>query len=256
MSAARLTVTAVPGIPMVSPGDDLAAIVADGLKQAGIVPETGDIIVLAQKIVSKAEGRYVDLADVTPSARATEIAAVVDKDPRHVEVILSETAEVLRQRKGVLITVHRLGFIMANAGVDQSNIAHPTYAEPALLLPVDPDKTCADLKAQWDKAFGCDLGVVINDSFGRPWRMGVTGVALGAAGVPSLHSLVGEPDLFGRRMRVSEIAVADEIAATASLLMGQADEGRPVIHIRGYRSQAPVRDARALIRPKEMDLFR
>jgi coenzyme F420-0:L-glutamate ligase/coenzyme F420-1:gamma-L-glutamate ligase len=256
MATPRITVSAVPGIPMIAPGDDLASAVAIGLQRTDIKPENGDVIVLAQKIVSKAEGCYVDLAKITPSPRAKDIAVVVDKDPRHVEVILSESCEVLRQRTGVLITVHRLGFIMANAGVDQSNIEHPEFSEPVLLLPKDPDGTCAKLKAQWDRHFGCSLGVIINDSFGRPWRMGVTGVALGAAGLPSLHSLVGEPDLFGRRMRVSEIAVADELAAAASLLMGQADEGLPVIHIRGYRSQAPARNAQALIRPKDMDLFR
>jgi coenzyme F420-0:L-glutamate ligase/coenzyme F420-1:gamma-L-glutamate ligase len=241
---------------MIAPGDDLADIVVLAMQRAGTAPESGDIVVIAQKIVSKSENRYVDLAQVAPSPRAREIAAVVDKDPRHVEVILSESQEVLRQRTGVLIVVHRLGFIMANAGVDQSNIAHASFAEPVLLLPLDPDGSCRRLKMQLDRAFGCEIGVIVNDSFGRPWRNGVTGVALGAAGVPSLQSLIGRPDLFGRPLRVSEVAVADELAAAASLIMGQADEGCPVVHIRGFQAQAPAVDAQALIRPKHMDMFR
>jgi coenzyme F420-0:L-glutamate ligase/coenzyme F420-1:gamma-L-glutamate ligase len=256
MAVRRITSTALAEIPLIAPGDDLAAIIIAALKRDNLSLQTGDVIVLAQKIVSKAEGRYVDLNTVTPSARAQEIAAEVNKDPRHVEVILSESTEVLRQRTGVLIVVHRLGFIMANAGVDQSNIDHVEGTEPVLLLPVDPDASCIRLKTRLDQTFNCSVGVVINDSFGRPWRNGVTGVALGAAGIPSLHSLVGSPDLFGRALRVSEVAVADELAATASLLMGQANEGCPVVHIRGFVTQAPDCNAQALIRPKHMDLFR
>jgi len=207
-----VTLTAVKGLPLIGPGDDLGAILVDGIRRAGIMPRNRDVLVIAQKIVSKAEGRYVDLRDVVPSSRAIEVAASVEKDPRVVEVILSEAQEIGRYRKDVLIVAHRLGFVMANAGVDQSNIEHRDGNERVLLLPLDPDASCAMLKARMDHAFTADLGVVINDSFGRPWRNGVVGVALGAAGLPSLLSLIGTPDLFGRAMRVTEVAFADEIA--------------------------------------------
>lgn len=251
-----VTYTAVPGIPLIEPGDDLAAILIEHVGRSGIIPRDRDVFIVAQKIVSKAEGRYVNLRDVVPSARATELAAMVRKDPRLIEVILSEAQEVLRHAEGVLITVHRLGVVMANAGVDQSNIEHSEEDERALLLPEDPDASCARLKARMDESFGVEVGVVINDSFGRPWRNGVTGTALGAAGLPSLVSLIGAPDLFGRAMRVTEVAVADELAAAASLLMGQTDDGLPLVHARGLAWDAPARSAAALLRRKEHDLFR
>ncbi len=251
-----VTLTAVAGLPMIEPGDDLGAILIAGLKRSGIAPRDRDVLVIAQKIVSKAEGRYVNLGDIVPSARALELAAIVHKDPRLIEVILSETQEIVRHGAGVLIVVHRLGFIVANAGVDQSNIEHPAGAERALLLPANPDASCAMLKARLDQAFDADLGIVINDSFGRPWRNGVVGVALGVAGLPSLLSLIGAPDLFGRAMRVTEVALGDEIAAAASLLMGQTDDGLPLVHARGLAWHAPARDATALLRPKAQDLFR
>jgi coenzyme F420-0:L-glutamate ligase/coenzyme F420-1:gamma-L-glutamate ligase len=256
MSARRIIYTALPGIPMVNPGDDLSELIDHALKEADLTLQSGDILVLAQKIVSKSENRYINLNDISPSERARDIALIVDKDARLVEVILSESQEILRQRKGVLIVVHRLGYIMANAGVDQSNIDHRDGVERVLLLPRDPDDTCRRLKTRLDAMSGCNIGVIINDSFGRPWRNGVTGVALGTAGIPSLHSLIGQPDLFGRPLRVSEIAVADELAAGASLVMGQADEGCPVVHVRGYVAKAAENSAQALIRPKHMDLFR
>jgi coenzyme F420-0:L-glutamate ligase/coenzyme F420-1:gamma-L-glutamate ligase len=254
MSARGLTLTALAGFPIVKPGDDLAALLIDALRRSGIVPEDNDVVVIAQKVVSKAEGRVVDLRTVKPSARATWLANEVNKDPRLVEVILNESSEVVRHRKDVLIVAHRLGFVMANAGVDQSNVAGD--GDQVLLLPRDPDETAAQLKAALDAEFGVRLGVIINDSFGRPWRNGVVGVALGAAGVASLIDLVGVADLFGRKMRVTEVAYADEIAAAASLVMGQAAEGQPVVHIRGLQSDAPAVPASALLRPKEMDLFR
>ncbi|MGH8702419.1 MAG: coenzyme F420-0:L-glutamate ligase [Burkholderiales bacterium] len=251
-----VTFTAIPGIPLIEPGDDLGAILIDSLKRTGIVARDRDVLVVAQKVVSKAEGRYVDLAGVAPSARARELATVVGKDPRIVEVILSEARDVVRYRDGVLVVEHRLGFVMANAGVDQSNIPHPERGERVLLLPRDPDASCAALKARIDECFGVDVGVVINDSFGRPWRNGVVGVALGAAGIPSLLNLIGAPDLFGRAMRVTEVAVADEIAAAASLLMGQTDGGLPLVHVRGLAWDVPACNAAALLRQKEHDLFR
>lgn len=256
MDDKTVTLTAVGGLPLIEPGDDLGAILIESLQRSGLAPRDRDVLVIAQKVVSKAEGRYVDLHAVVPTARAIELATVVRKDARIVEVILSETQEVVRYREGVLIVAHRLGFIMANAGVDQSNIEHPRGGERVLLLPENPDGSCALLKARLDHAFGADLGIVINDSFGRPWRNGVVGVALGAAGLPSLLDLVGAPDLFGRAMRVTEVALADEISAAASLLMGQTDGGLPLVHVRGLSWDAPARNAAALLRAKEQDMFR
>jgi coenzyme F420-0:L-glutamate ligase/coenzyme F420-1:gamma-L-glutamate ligase len=256
MQARSLTLRVLPGLPLIKPGDDLAQFVAAALRHAEITPIDHDILVVAQKVVSKAEGRIVDLAEVTPSERALALATQVRKDPRLVEVVLSESTEVVRSRADVLIVVHRLGFIMANAGVDQSNVDGADGHERVLLLPRDPDVSAAALKARLDGEFGVDLGIVINDSFGRPWRNGVVGVALGAAGMPALRNLVGAPDLFGRRMRVTEVAVGDELASAASLLMGQADEGLPVVHVRGLAWDAAPLPAAALIRPKDMDLFR
>jgi coenzyme F420-0:L-glutamate ligase/coenzyme F420-1:gamma-L-glutamate ligase len=253
MQARTVTYTALSGIPLIEPDDDLATIIVDAVEAADIIPQPGDTLVIAQKIVSKAEGRYVDLAEITPTACALELAAVTHKDPRLVEVILAESTEVLRQHKDILIVAHRLGFVMANAGVDQSNIEG---SDRVLLLPENPDASCIALKAAFDRTFGVDVAVVINDSFGRAWRNGVVGVALGAAGLPALHNMIGAPDLFGRPMRVTEVAIADELASAASLLMGQADEGTPVVHVRGLRWNAAPANAAALIRPKHMDLFR
>jgi coenzyme F420-0:L-glutamate ligase/coenzyme F420-1:gamma-L-glutamate ligase len=238
-----VTLTAVKGLPLIEPGGDLGAILIDGIRRAGIAPRDRDVLVIAQKVVSKAEGRYVELRDVVPS-------------PRVVEVILSEAREVVRYREGVLIVAHRLGFVMANAGVDQSNIEHRDGNDRVLLLPANPDASCAMLKVQMDQAFSADLGIVINDSFGRPWRNGVVGVALGSAGLPSLLNLIGTLDLFGRPMRVTEVAFADEIAAAASMLMGQGREGLPLVHVRGLEWDACPRSAAALVRPKEQDMFR
>jgi coenzyme F420-0:L-glutamate ligase/coenzyme F420-1:gamma-L-glutamate ligase len=260
MAAATLTLVAVPGIPLIRSGDDLSTILIEALAVAGLAPRNQDVLVIAQKIVSKAEGRTVRLAEVRPSARAYELAAAVHKDPRFVELVLSESSEVVRHRRDVLIAAHRLGFVMANAGIDQSNIEQDEDGEDgerALLLPKDPDGTCAALKGRLDAHFGARMGIVINDSFGRPWRNGVTGVALGAAGLPALLDLIGEPDLFGRALKVTQVALADEIAAAASLLMGQAAEGRPAVLVRGLAwGERPALPAQALIRPKELDLFR
>jgi coenzyme F420-0:L-glutamate ligase/coenzyme F420-1:gamma-L-glutamate ligase len=243
------------GLPLVQPGDDLGDLLVAALERAGIALQNKDILVVAQKIVSKAEGRFVDLATVVPSARARAIALEVAKDPRLVEVILSESTEVLRQKRDVLIVVHRLGFIMANAGVDQSNVGGPD-SDRVLLLPKDPDASAAALKERLDREFGADVGVIVNDSFGRPWRFGVVGVALGAAGLPAVRSMVGSPDLFGRALRVTEIAFADEVAAAASIVMGQGAEGQPAVHVRGLTWDEPPTKAAALLRPKASDLFR
>lgn len=253
--ATSITYTALPGIPLVEPGDDVCGVIKDGLEREEIVLQNGDIIVIAQKIISKAENRYVELSKVVPSARALELAKLIGKDPRHIETVLSESSELVRYRQNVMIVAHRLGFVMANAGIDESNIG-PDGPGRVLLLPNDPDKTCGDLKRQLDAEFSISIGVIINDSFGRPWRNGVVGVALGAAGLPALESLVGSPDLFGRPMKVTEVAVADELAAAASLVMGQGAEGLPVVHVRGFKSHAPENNAAALCRPKDLDMFR
>jgi coenzyme F420-0:L-glutamate ligase/coenzyme F420-1:gamma-L-glutamate ligase len=254
--AKSITYFAVPGLPLINPGDDLAALIVDALNAEQLQLVSGDIVVVAQKIASKAENRYVELKDVRPSEPAQTLADQIGKDPRYVEVVLSESAEVVRHRRNILIVAHRLGFVMANAGVDQSNIEHADGEERVLLLPRDPDGSAASLKARFDAAFATNVGVIINDSFGRPWRNGVVGVALGVAGLPSLLDMIGAPDLFGRPMQGTEIAVADEIAAGASLLMGQAAEGLPVVVVRGLTFDAAARPASALVRPRERDMFR
>jgi len=255
MSARRLSLCALEGLPLIAPGDDLAGLLAGALRAMQIAPRDGDILVVAQKVVSKAEGRIVDLDSIEPSPRAYTLAAEVGKDARLVEVILRESTEVVRHKKDVLIVAHRLGFVMANAGVDQSNVGLDERCR-VLLLPCAPDASAARIKARIDQEFGVDMGVVINDSFGRPWRTGVVGVALGAAGIPALWNLVGAPDLFGRPMRVTEVALADQIASAASLLMGEAAEGLPAVHIRGLEWPAACVPASSLVRPREMDMFR
>jgi coenzyme F420-0:L-glutamate ligase/coenzyme F420-1:gamma-L-glutamate ligase len=240
----RVELIALPGLPLVRPGDDLAALI----RAAAPPLVDGDVVVVAQKIVSKAEGRFVDLAAVTPSPEAVRLAAVTDKDPRLVHLILGESERVLRAVKGVLIVLHRRGWVLANAGIDASNVGD----DRVLLLPEDPEASAARLSA----ALG--VPVVVNDSFGRAWRNGTTGTALGAHGLPSLLDLRGQPDLFGRTLRATEIGLADEIAAAASLVQGQAAEGTPVVLLRGLAAllaKGPARNAASLIRARENDLF-
>jgi coenzyme F420-0:L-glutamate ligase/coenzyme F420-1:gamma-L-glutamate ligase len=251
-----VTYFAVPGIPLISPGDDLAAIITEALKAAPFPLQKHDIVVIAQKIVSKSEDRYVALKDVEPSSQALELAKETGKDARYLQAVLDESEEIVRHRANIVIAAHRLGFVMANAGIDQSNIEHADGEERVLLLPRDPDSSAAKLKTAFDKAFGTEVGVIINDSFGRPWRNGVTGVALGVAGVPSLVDKIGAPDIFGRKLQMTEIAIADEIAAGASVLMGQAAERQPVVVVRGLSFDAPSKPASALVRPRERDMFR
>jgi coenzyme F420-0:L-glutamate ligase/coenzyme F420-1:gamma-L-glutamate ligase len=252
---ARLELIALPDFPQVAAGDDLAQLVSEGLVRAGVTLQDHDVLVLAQKIVSKAEGRLVDLADVTPSAEAVTLASEVLKDPRLVELVLRESRRVVRARPNVLIVEHRLGLIMANAGIDQSNV-RADGRELALLLPEDPDASAERLRACLAEKVGVKLGVVINDSFGRPWRRGTTGVAIGAAGLPALIDRRGEADLYGRKLQVTMIGYADEIAASASLLMGQADEGQPAVLLRGLNWSAADNPAADLIRSEAEDLFR
>jgi len=246
----KVDLLAVPGIPMVKAGDDLASLIGERLI-GELALRKGDVLVLAQKIVSKAEGRMVEIAAVKPSPRAIELAAAVQKDPRLVELILSESVRVVRSRPNVLIVEHRLGFVMANAGIDQSNVAPQDGIERALLLPKDPDASAEALR----KKLGATALLII-DSFGRPWRRGTTGVAIGAAGLPAMLDLRGDPDLFGRTLQVTISAFADEIAAAASLVMGQADEALPVIIVRGLSWKKPATNAAELVRPATEDLFR
>lgn len=254
---AQLHIMALEGVPLIVPGDDLALIINTALRANDLSFQDGDILVLAQKIVSKAEARLVDLTTIRPGEQALSLATAVDKDPRLVELILSESRAVVRQKPGVLITEHRLGWIMANAGIDASNVSDD---DRVLLLPVDSDQSCSALREQLIKHWNADIGVIINDSFGRPWRLGTTGVALGAAGIPSLWDRRGERDLFDRELKTTQQAIADELSAAASLLQGQGAEGRPIVLIRGLDlgSGEPVQSspASALLRDKSEDMFR
>jgi coenzyme F420-0:L-glutamate ligase/coenzyme F420-1:gamma-L-glutamate ligase len=251
-----LEVIALTGLPLIKAGDDLVELIASALTRNGVTPRAGDVLVVAQKVVSKAEGRIVDLATIEPSAKARTLAAEVDKDPRLVELILSESVRVVRARRNVLIVEHRLGFIMANAGVDQSNVGPAEGSSRALLLPENPDRSAQTLRDGLAAATGVDLAVVINDSFGRAWRQGTAGVAIGVAGLPALIDLRGRPDLFGRTLEFSVVGFADEVAAAASLVMGQANEATPVVLLRGLRWSAPASTAASIIRPANEDLFR
>jgi len=253
-STAALSLFAPAGVPLIEEGVDLASVILDAVEASGESLRNGDIVVLAQKILSKAEGRMVDLATISPSAQAIDIARQVDKDPRLVELILSEAHEVMRVRKGVLIVRHRLGLVLANAGIDQSNIDHEGNVR-ALLLPVDPDASARALRAAIAERRGVDVGVLIIDSLGRAWRTGTTGTAIGVAGMPGLVDLRGREDLHGRRLETSELGLADEVAAAASLVMGQADEGRPIVVVRGVGYDRRDGNAAELIRPRHMDLF-
>lgn len=253
-----MTMTAISGFPLVQEGDDLPELISNALSQNQIAPQSDDIIVIAQKIVSKAEGRTVDLRTVVPSQSSIDLAHKCEKDARLVELITSESKSIIRQVAGVLITEHKLGWIMANAGIDASNVSCQDGAENVLLLPENPDQSCDNLKRKLDAKYGINLGIVVNDSFGRPWRYGTTAVAIGAAGVPSLWDRRGENDLFGRELKVSQQAVADELANAASLLQGQGAEGVPVVLIRGLRfdTHIPNGPATDLIRDPSLDLFR
>lgn len=251
-----VTLTPIPNVPMIRPGDDLAGLLIAACERSALVPSESDVWVVAQKIVSKAEGRYVDLAGVRPSARARELAVEVDKDPRLIEVILGESRRVVRQRRGVLIVEHRLGFIMANAGVDRSNVDPAAGAEPVLLLPRDPDASAAGLLDRLTAHFRKRFGVIVTDSFGRAWRRGTVGVALGAAGIPALMDLRGQPDLFGLALRVTQTGFADEVASAASLLMGQANEAQPAVLVHGLSWAGEPSPGAALIRAADEDLFR
>lgn len=249
-----LTIHPLPGVPLVAPGDDLAAMVLDAIAASGLSCTDGDVIVLAQKIVSKAEGRLVRLDTVIPSPRARDLAQQCRKDPRLVELILSESTEVMRVRPGVLIVRHRLGLVLANAGIDQSNIDHG-QGEAALLLPQNPDASAAALQTRIAALTGAAPAIVIIDSLGRAWRMGTCGIAIGVAGLPALLDLRGRADIHGRALQTSELGLADEVAAAASLVMGQAGEAIPAVLVRGLAARGTPGCAADLVRPPALDLF-
>jgi coenzyme F420-0:L-glutamate ligase/coenzyme F420-1:gamma-L-glutamate ligase len=255
-AVADLRLIAVPGFPLVRKDDDLAGQLLESLAASDLSLEPGDIVVFAQKVVSKSEGRMVDLASVQPSPRAAALAAVVNKDPRLVELIVQQSRRIVRAAKEVLIVEHHLGFIMANAGIDQSNVAGEAGGEFALLLPEDPDGSAQRLSTRLSARCGHAVPVIISDSFGRPWRVGTVGIAIGVAGLAATLDLRGRPDLFGRKLRVTLVGHADEIAAAASLLMGQSAESRPVVIVRGLPKSEPHSTAQALLRPGNEDLFR
>jgi coenzyme F420-0:L-glutamate ligase/coenzyme F420-1:gamma-L-glutamate ligase len=276
-----MLLTPLPDIPLIQPGDDLAAVILLALSLANLRLAPGDVIVVAQKIVSKAEGRRVDLSSVTPSTRASELALQAEKDPRLVELILRESREVLRVRPGTIIVEHRLGFICASAGIDHSNVGgvrsgefsrthSPRAADGVeaattdnkadddwvLLLPENPDASAARIRRQLEAASGVQVGVLIIDSHGRAWRLGVVGAAIGLSGLPGLVDMRGQPDLFGYRLRITLIGAADELAAAASLVMGQAAEGTPVVHVRGFPYPLREGSLQELLRPRIQDMFR
>ena len=244
---ARLDIFALPDIPAIREGDDLATLIAKG----GLEPD--DVVVIAQKVISKAEGRLVKLASVTPSARAFELAETTGKDARVVELVLQESAKVLRAEPGLMIVEHRLGFIMANAGIDASNAGGE---DQVILLPTDPDRSARQLRDQIKSITGADVGVIITDSWGRPWRLGTVGFAIGIAGVSGVIDMFDQPDLDGRPLQATTIGIADELAAAASILMGQADEGQPIVIVRGLQASNDDSRAADMLRPADQDLFR
>jgi coenzyme F420-0:L-glutamate ligase/coenzyme F420-1:gamma-L-glutamate ligase len=259
-SAQSMRLFAVPGLPMIKPGDDLPALIVHRLQESGERLQAGDIIVIAQKVVSKAEGRLVRVNDVTASEQAQELAAIVGKDPRVIQVVLDDSRAILRVRRGLLVVEQRSGWVCANAGVDRSNVQPDGECDYLALLPADADASAASIRTHLAALSGMapdDLAVIINDSHGRAWRIGTTGVCIGCAGLPPVWNQRGLQDLFGYELVASEECIADELAGAASLMMGQSNEGRPVIVVRGYQlPPAPPADAQTIQRPPETDVFR
>ena len=253
-----MILTPLPDIPLVQPGDDLVDLIQASLCKTDLTPQDGDIFVIAQKIVSKAENRFVNLAQVNPSEEAVRIANEVGKDPRFVELVLRESQSVLRTRINTLIVVHKLGFVCANAGIDHSNVqgrgGNPE--DWVLLLPENPDASAEAIRKGLERLYRARLAVMIIDSHGRAWRLGVVGTTIGISGAPALVDMRGKPDMFGYQLRITQIAAADELAAGASLVMGQANEKSPVVHVRGF--PYPLRESglNELLRPEDQDLFR
>lgn len=257
--SSELLVRAIGGVPTIDVGDDLFEVIISGLRRAETELVDGDVLVIASKIVSRAEGCFVDLGSVIPNDTAVRLGEEIDKDPRLVELILRESTGISRQTAGALIVRHRLGFVSANAGVDASN-ATPSHAPEGsgpwvLILPRDPDATAAALRAKLARHFSVEIGVIITDSWGRPFRRGTVGFAVGVAGVPPVWDRRGAVDRHGRVLEATECALADSIAAAADLVAGQANEGRPLTLVRGLRFQRSGESAEALLRDLENDLY-
>ena len=253
---ADISITALREFPLVSSGCDIVQLTLECVKKQNIFIESGDIFVFTQKVVSKAEGREINLKDVVPSEKARNLSITTGKDARLVELILSESKEIIRKSTDLIIAEHRLGMILANAGIDHSNIRPDDIGEWVLLLPVDPDETSKNYRQRICDLTNKKVGIIISDSVGRAWRNGTTGLAIGIAGVPAVEDHRGKLDLFGVPLVASQEAIADELASAASLVQGQADEGRPVALIRGFKIVSQESSAKALIRRKEFDLFR
>jgi coenzyme F420-0:L-glutamate ligase/coenzyme F420-1:gamma-L-glutamate ligase len=253
-----LTITPLGGIPIITPGMNLADVILAGLDFSSLRLQENDIIVIAQKAVSKAEGRLVNLAEVAPSLPAMELAANTGKDPRLVELILRESRLVLRSRPGTIIVEHKLGFVCASAGIDHSNVRGEGKPDEewVLLLPENPDRSAREIRNSLQAKSGVRIGVLINDSHGRAWRLGTVGMTIGISGIPAVLDERGWKDLTGYILKITEVGVADELAAAASLAMGQAAEGTPIVHVRGF--PYPLRESGLgeLLRPKEQDFFR
>lgn len=253
MPSPALALFPVPGIPVIDAETDLATVIATAISDAGLRPERGDVVVIAQKIVSKAEACTVDLREITPSQKARALAQGGDKDPRLIELILSESKRIVRHSADVIITEHRLGIVLANAGIDRSNVAGDE--DTVLVLPQDPDASAAKLRQSLGKHFGVHLGVIITDSVGRPWRLGTTGIAIGCSGVTALDDMRGQTDMFGRVLQVAEVAVADCVAGAAGLIMGEGAESMPVVLVRGIDARPSDQTARTILRPERENLF-
>ena len=247
-----ITLTAIEGIPMIRAGDDLAALLAEAIERAGLALQPRDIVVVCQKIVSKSEGRVVDLKNVAPSAFAANLARRWEKDPRAVELVLRQSNRIVRNDRGVLIVETGPGWVCANAGVDESNALDD---DRAILLPEDPDASASRIRAALRKRYGVDLAVLVTDTFGRPWRDGLTEICLGISGMNPMLDLRGTHDLGGRELQHTVVAIADELAAAAGLLMEKA-AAIPAVLVRGYDYQPSEASAKVLIRPAEADLFR
>lgn len=258
MTRKSLTFTPIDTLPLIQPGQDLAKIIHHALQSANLTLEDGDILVITQKVVSKAEDRLVNLSTVNPSKRALEVAEITKKDARLVELILSESKEIIRSGENTLIVEHKLGFICANAGIDHSNVRGDWGNDDDwyLLLPKDPSASALKIRGYFKDQTGRNIGVMIIDSHGRAWRKGTVGISIGFSGVPGIVDMRGKEDIFKYHLKITQIAAADELAASASLVMGQADEMIPIVHVRGFPYPFSDNPFHEILREKEEDLFR
>jgi coenzyme F420-0:L-glutamate ligase/coenzyme F420-1:gamma-L-glutamate ligase len=253
--SARIEITALEQFPLLDAGEPFFPAFEEALGANAFELRDKDVLIVAQKAISKSEDRYVDLSTVAPGDEALRLSGQCQKDPRLVELILRESQAVIRHKPGVIVVRHRLGLVLANAGIDHSNIARDDRQDPVLLLPEDPDRSAAQIREKVRARFGVEIGVVISDSTGRAWRLGTCGICIGCAGIEALSDLRGRDDLYGRPLEVTLVGLGDELAAAASLLMGQADEGRPVVIIRGLDYENRPGGAATLIRPVAEDMF-